>query len=62
MGTGARVRKTWSVTPQTCMIRVDFIISAQVFNTYPREPIGFKENASEEVVAVASPLPSNLPA
>jgi hypothetical protein len=44
------------------MIRVDFIISAQVFNTYPREPIGFKENASEEVVAVASPLPSNLPA
>lgn len=60
MGTGARVRKTWSVTPQTCMIRVDFIISAQVFNTYPREPIGFKENAPEEVVAVASPLPSNL--
>jgi hypothetical protein len=44
VGTEAKVKKTWSVTPQTCLIRVDFIIAAQVFNTYPKEAIGFKEN------------------
>lgn len=59
LGTGARVRKTWSVTPQTCLIRVDFIISAQLFNTYPREVVGFKENALE-AVAVVPPTLTNL--
>ena len=44
LGTEATVKTTWSVTPQTCLIRVDFIIAAQLFNTYPKEAIGFKEN------------------
>jgi hypothetical protein len=43
-GTEAKVKTTWSVSPQTCLIRVDFILAAQVFNMYPKEVIGFKEN------------------
>ena len=59
MGTMAKVMKTWSVTPQTCLIRVDFIIAAQIFNTYPKESIGFKENALEGIVSGVLPMPSN---
>jgi hypothetical protein len=44
IGTEAKVKKTWSVTPQTCLLRVDSIIAAQLFNSYPKETIGFKEN------------------
>jgi hypothetical protein len=44
IGAEAKVKKTWSVSPQTCLIRTEFIISAQLFNTYPKEVIGFKEN------------------
>lgn len=51
MGTEAKVKKTWSVTPQTCLLRVDFIIAAQLFNTYPKEAIGFKENPLEGIFA-----------
>lgn len=51
MGTDAKVKKTWSVTPQTCLLRVDFIIAAQLFNTYPKEAIGFKENPLEGIFA-----------
>ena len=47
MGTEAKVKKTWSVSPRTCLIRVDIIIAAQLFNTYPKEAIGFKENLLE---------------
>ena len=44
LGTEAKVMKTWSVTPQTCLIRSDFIIAAQHFNAYPKEVIGIKMN------------------
>ncbi|MEP6959180.1 MAG: hypothetical protein ABI980_10670 [Nitrospirota bacterium] len=44
IGTEATVKKTWSVTPPTCLIRVDFIIAAQHFKAYPKETVGFKEN------------------
>ena len=44
LGMEAKVKKTWSVTPQTCLIRNDFIIAAQYFKAYPKEAIGFKEN------------------
>jgi hypothetical protein len=40
----AKVKKTWSVSPQTCLLRAEFIIAAQLFNSYPKEAIGFKEN------------------
>jgi hypothetical protein len=43
MGAEAKVKKTWSVSPQTCLIRSEFIISIQLFNTYPKEAIGFNE-------------------
>jgi hypothetical protein len=59
MGTEAKVKKTWSVTPQTCLIRVDFIIAAQLFNTYPKEAIGFKENPLEGLLAGGPPTLSN---
>ena len=52
IGTEPMVKKTWSVTPQTCLIRVDFIIAAQLCNTYPKEVIGFKENALERLSGV----------
>lgn len=29
--------------PQTCLIRGDFIVAAQLFNTYPKKEIGFTE-------------------
>ncbi|HKQ34008.1 MAG TPA: hypothetical protein VJT11_01755 [Nitrospiraceae bacterium] len=58
MGTAAKIKKTWSVTPKTCLIRVDFIITAQVFNTYPKEAIGVTENPLEGLLAVVSPMPS----
>ena len=45
MGTEAKVKKTWSVSPQTCLIRSDFIIAAQLFIAYPKETIGFKETS-----------------
>ena len=45
MGTEAKVKKTWSVSPQTCLIRNDFIIAAQLFIAYPKETIGFKETS-----------------
>jgi hypothetical protein len=44
IGTEAKVKKTWSVTPQTCLLRGEFIVAAQIFNTYPKESIGFKEH------------------
>lgn len=44
LGTEAKVKKTWSVSPQNCLIRADFIIAAQHFNAYPKEVLGFKEN------------------
>ena len=56
MGTEAKVKKTWSVTPQTCLIRVDFILTAQVFNSYPKEAIGFKENPLEGLIAGVPPI------
>ena len=59
MGTEAKVKKTWSVTPRTCLIRVDFIIAAQLFNTYPKEAIGFKENPPEGLSAAVPPVLSN---
>ena len=51
MGAEAKVKKTWSVKPQTCLIRVDFIIAAQLFNTYPKEEIGFKESQIKGLLA-----------
>jgi hypothetical protein len=59
MGTEAKVKKTWSVTPRTCLIRIDFIIAAQLFNTYPKEAIGFKENLLEGSLDGVSPILSN---
>jgi hypothetical protein len=59
MGTEAKVKKMWSVTPRTCLIRVDFIIAAQLFNTYPKEAIGFKETPLEGLLAGVSPVLSN---
>jgi hypothetical protein len=56
MGTEAKIKKTWSVTPQTCLIRVDFILTAQIFNTYPKEAIGFKENPLEGLIAGVPPI------
>jgi hypothetical protein len=43
IGTEAKVKKTWSVTPQNCLIRIDFIIAAQHFKAYPKETVEFKE-------------------
>jgi hypothetical protein len=51
MGAEAKVKKTWSVKPQTCLIRVDFIIAAQLFNSYPKEEIGFKESLVQGLLA-----------
>ena len=51
IGTEAKVKTTWSVTPQTCLIRVDFIIAAQLFNSYPKEEIGFKESPVQGLLA-----------
>jgi hypothetical protein len=59
IGTEAKVKTTWSVTPQTCLIRVDFILAAQVFNTYPKEAIGFKQNPPEGLSAGVPPMLSN---
>lgn len=44
MGTEAKVKKTWSVSPQTCLLRAEFIITLQLYNSYPKEAIAFKEN------------------
>ena len=44
IGTEAKGKKTWNVTPQNCLIRVDFIIAAQHFKAYPKETVEFKEN------------------
>ena len=42
-GTEAKLIQTWSVTPQNCLVRSDFIIAVQVFaKNNPREKIGFK--------------------
>lgn len=60
MGIEAKVKKTWSVSPQTCLLRVDFIISAQLFNTYPKEAIGFKENPLEGMFAGVPPTISTV--
>jgi hypothetical protein len=43
IGTEAKVKKSWSVTPQNCLIRIDFIIAAQHFKAYPKETVEFKE-------------------
>jgi hypothetical protein len=51
MGAAAKVKKTWSVKPQTCLIHGDFIVAAQLFNTYPKEEIGFKESPLEGLLA-----------
>ena len=59
MGIEAKVKTTWSVSPQTCLIRVDFIIAAQLFNTYPKEAIGFKENPLEGLLAGGPPMLSS---
>lgn len=59
MGIEAKVKTTWSVSPQTCLIRIDFILTAQVFNTYPKEAIGFKENPLEGLIAGVPPILSN---
>ena len=45
LGTEAKVRKTWSVTPRTCLIRSEFILAAQSFKDDPKEAIGFKVNS-----------------
>ena len=44
LGMEAKVKKTWSVTPRTCLIRFDFIIAAQYFDN-PKESVGFKVNS-----------------
>jgi len=58
-GTEAKVKTTWSVSPQTCLIRVDFILAAQVFNMYPKEVIGFKENPIVGLNTGVPPVLSN---
>ena len=58
-GTEAKLKTTWSVSPQTCLIRVDFILAAQVFNMYPKEVIGFKENPLVGPNTGVSPVLSN---
>lgn len=58
-GTEAKVKTTWSVSPQTCLIRVDFILAAQVFNMYPKEVIGFKENPLVGLNTGVPPVLSN---
>jgi len=59
MGIEAKVKTTWSVSPQTCLIRVDFILTAQLFNSYPKEAIGFKENPPEGLSAGVLPVLNN---
>ena len=59
MGTEAKVKKTWSVSPRTCLIRVDIIIAAQLFNTYPKEAIRFKESPLVGLITGVPPLLSN---
>jgi hypothetical protein len=45
LGTEAKVKKNWVVTPRTCMIRFDFILVVQYFDTdNPKEALGFKMN------------------
>jgi hypothetical protein len=41
LGTEGKIKRTWSVTPQTCLLRFDFIIAVQYFDN-PKEPAGFK--------------------
>jgi hypothetical protein len=41
LGTEEKIKRTWSVTPQTCLLRFDFIIAVQYFDD-PKEPAGFK--------------------
>ena len=55
-GIEGKVKTTWSVSPQTCLIRVDFILTAQVFNTYPKEAIRFKENPLVGLIAGVPPV------
>ena len=46
LGTEAKVKKNWSVTPRTCLIRFDFIIAVQYFDPdNPKEALGFKVNS-----------------
>ena len=51
MGAAAKVKETWSVKPQTCLIRGDFVIAGQLFNTYPKEEIGFTESPLEGLLS-----------
>lgn len=44
IGMEAKVKKTWSVTPRTCLIRFDFIITVQYFHD-PKDSVGFKVNS-----------------
>ena len=49
LGTEATVKKIWTVTPRTCLIRFDFIITAQYFDPdNPKEAVGFKVNAPQD--------------
>jgi hypothetical protein len=41
LGVEAKIKETWSVTPRTCLIRFDFIITVQYFHD-PKEPVGFQ--------------------
>lgn len=43
LGMEVKIKKTWSVTPRTCLIRFDFIIAVQYFHD-PKESVEFKVN------------------
>jgi hypothetical protein len=43
LGTDAKVKKNWVVTPRTCLIRFDFILVVQYFEPdNSKEALGFK--------------------
>jgi hypothetical protein len=41
LGTEGKIKKIWSATPPTCLLRFDFIIAVQYFDN-PKQPAGFK--------------------